>query len=365
MKRILTGFAFALGLAVSLAPRGQDAPAPPANTGFETAAPVTLDSRVEGAIQRNQYGNTEYAYYVLTLDEANANTRFDVVATGHGGEGKVSVAYVDGKDGPIEAVEANDSGEARLVSYVLGAGKHVFRLSASGVGEGTPPAFTLSFEPRGTWQAGEEREPNLRHDLAYAGQVEPGMKGEFAGEETYDFIAFDVPEPLRLWTVEANGDGLRALRLSSATAGVEKESSKEGQEAAQMWSVLLPPGKVYFQVMGGKGAWNVKLTPSGPAPIEALSGTPAARKEGESDEIEPNGGFDRALILPVDGSRAGQIEGTDDIDTYRFTLDGHGHGVAGLSVGAGRLLCRNPWRPAGEDALSAQCRPVARLWIRR
>lgn len=320
MKRLIAGASFAVSLAVAAVLTAQEGPTE--NATLETAAPVTLESRVEASIARNQYGGAVSRYYVLELSEAQKDARFDVVIP-NPANARLTLEYVDQSDYVVERAIRADSGELRLNRFVLGPGRHVFRVAAQLEDGQPPPAFTLLFEPKGTWQPGEEREPNEDISRETAGPIASGMKGTVTDGEDQDYFALDVTGPLQLWRIEATGAAVKGLVLVEPGGRDAKRANVLGEgETAQLWSVLLPPGRAHFRISSEPGEWVVTATPQGPAPIEVLGGLAAPRRSGETDEVEPNDGPDRALILPLDGSRAGQIESQEDHDVYRFTLDG-------------------------------------------
>lgn len=325
MRGLIAAAALAAVLAAAAVPSAQDAPAPgaaPANTTPATAQPIGLDGRAEAIVERNEYGNAVSRYYLLEIDAASAEARFDVVVA-NPSNARLNLEYVDANDYGIGRADRAENGELRLRSYVLGQGRHMLRVSAQ-LEEGDPlPSFTLSFERKGVWRPGEEREPNSDIKLETAAPVAAGMNGEISGEDDRDYFALDVTGPLQLWTVEAKGAAVGGLILTDAGGSDIKRASVPSEGGTtQLWSVLLPPGLAHFRIAADPGPWEVTATPQGPAPIEVLGGSAAPRKPGETDEVEPNDGKDRALILPMGGSRSGQIETGEDIDVYRFTLDG-------------------------------------------
>lgn len=315
MKRVW----IACGLALLMTGLIHGQEAPQANDDISRATPVTLDSRIETAIVVNQYGSGTDQYFALDLDAAGGDARFDVVAA-TGPTDRVEIDYLTDKGDQIFAVYGD--GEQRLKDYVLGAGRHFFRLRGSWDEGEQPPRVTLSFERKGTWQAGEEREPNGDFAHATAISIELSAKGVLADDSDRDIVAFESTAPARLWTIVATGDGMGALVLYDGAGNELKRVTRDPTlNDSQMWNVLLPPGLSYFEIGGDTGPWQIKATPNGPAPLEVLGGQAPARRTGEIDEVEPDNTPGQALILPFGAGRTGQIESNDDADIYRFSVE--------------------------------------------
>lgn len=303
-----------VALALTAGIHGQDAGGAP-----ESARPVRLDEAVEDVLRRDDNGYGVPAYFALDLDAVSGTARFDV-ALANPAHARLELALIDEANTSVDYV--NGDTDLRLRAYVLGPGRHVFSLRAlDSAGDAETP-FRLAFEPKGTWQAGEEREPNRTIALASPGRIASGLKGTIDSADDRDTLALQIDESLQLWTVEAKGPGAATLTLLDAAGQTQKSSTRpDATVAAQMWSLLLPPGRALFAISGEMGPWELTATPAGQVPLDILGGDAKARGAGEVDEVEPNGGADRALLLRLDSSRAGQIEGSDDEDAYRFTLN--------------------------------------------
>ncbi|BCW90680.1 hypothetical protein sos41_38540 [Alphaproteobacteria bacterium SO-S41] len=325
MKRLFVGGVLAAGLALSSLIHGQEAAPAPTNLTIETAETVKLDQRVETKIIISDGGYAVAAYYALEIPSEDEAARFDIVVA-NPTNARLNLTLADERDGSIAQADRAETGELRFKNFVLGKGRHFLRIGASLEKDDPVPPFTLSFERKGTWQTGEEREPNGDFKSESVVPVSVVMKGVIDDDNDRDFGAFEVTGPLQLWKLEARGPSANSLMLFNPQGSEIKRAERPSpSENPQLWSVLLPPGLAHVRVSGPPGAWEIVATPQGPAPIEVLGGDAAARKAGEIDEVEPNDGVDRALTLPLDGSRAGQIESSSDEDVYRFTLDAETH----------------------------------------
>lgn len=318
MARRLGIFLLSAALLVAV-PLGQDAPA--LNDTVASAEPIALAATLEVELKPDENGYGRPYYYALDIPEADANARFDAILRNVSGA-TVGFAYVDAKGNAIAQIHDN-SPERRFADYVLGAGRHYFMISPRFDEGVTAIPLTLSFERKTDWKPGEEREPNEDQAHQTVGPAETGMAGVKASIDERDHFAFEVKPPLRLWKIVAKGEAFDHLALIGANGSEIARAQRDKETgAAEMWSVLLPPGLTSFRISGPAGPWSVTATPVGPAPLDVLGGAAAPRADGEVDEVEPNDGAERALLLPLNGTRSGQIERDSDVDTYRFTLAG-------------------------------------------
>lgn len=291
------------------------------NDSPERAETVEMGSITEITLTPRENGYARPYYYAIDIPEADAAMRFDAALKNVTGT-HVQFAWVDERDLTREQW-ASRAPEHRFVDYVLGPGRHIFKVFAS-FDEGVAAIpLTLSFERKPDWKPGEEREPNERIEMQTVAAPELGMSGVKLSEEDREHFAFEVTGPLRLWKITATGDGFGSLAMLNAGNGEITRTDRDRNTGdVEMWNVLLAPGLNSFRITGPAGPWRVTATPVGPAPLDVLGGMAAPRAAGEVDEVEPNNGVERALLLPLNGSRAGQIEQPEDIDTYRFTLAG-------------------------------------------
>jgi len=311
-------FLTAACLAVT-APRSQDAP--PVNDAPERAETVAITADTEITAVPDANGNPRPYFYAFDIPESDAAARLDIALKNVTGA-SIQFALVNERGDVIEQVYTRDP-EQGFQAYVLGAGRHLLKIYPNFENGVASVPLTLAFTRKADWKPGEEREPNNSQDKETVGPVALGMSGDKASDDDAEHFAFEVTGPLQLWKITAKGEGFEALNLRSASGEeVSRAYRDKDTGIAEMWNVLLPPGRTSFRISGPAGAWSVTAVPTGPAPLDVLGGAAAPRKPGEVDEVEPNNGIERALLLPLGGSRAGQIEQSEDVDTYRFTLAG-------------------------------------------
>ena len=314
-----TAIFLSLAILSIAAPRSQEAPS--LNDAYERALTVTLTEPTEIVLQLPEDGYARASYYAIEIPAADAALRMDAVLANPSG-GQLQFALVNDKDYVIEQRTGREA-DMRFSDYVLGPGRHVFKIHPRFDDGIAAIPVTLRFERKPDWKPGEEREPNERLESATVGPIELGMSGQKMTDEDREHFALEVTAPLKLWKITATGEGFNALiLLNSAGREINRVQRDRDTGVAEMWNVLLPPGRNDFSISGPAGAWKVVATPMGPAPLDVLGGAAPPRGAGQVDEVEPNNGEERALFLPLGGSRAGQIEEADDVDTYRFTLAG-------------------------------------------
>ena len=310
------GFAACLGLA---AVRSQDAPQ--INDAPERAETIPITAPLEIVAVAGENGYPRTYYYAIEIPEADANARLDIVLRNVSGA-SVQFAQSNERGDTLEQWYTRDP-EQRFSDFVLGAGRHIFKIYANFDEGVTSVPLTLAFERKADWKPGEEREPNANLEQETVAAPELGMSGVKLNDDDREHFAFDVTGPLRLWKITATGEGFDYLNLLTAKGDeIARVARDKETGTAQMWSVLMPPGRNSFRISGPPGAWKVTATPMGPAPLDVLGGAAAPRSGSEIDEIEPNNGEERALLLPMDGARSGQIEHPEDVDVYRLTVPG-------------------------------------------
>lgn len=178
-------------------------------------------------------------------------------------------------------------------------------------------ALTLpAFDPA---SAAAESEPNNRPGQATPLAVGLAATGSLGPGDEYDWYRFAVEGEPQLWTIEAEGPGLRELALHAAgnrrIAGYEAG----GKRQVRLDNLLLVPGQYWIRVRGtGKaGEYHVR-------------GVALGRPD-KTAEFEPNDDPSQAQRLRFGETRQGVIDHPSDIDAYRFSLDAPTHARLNLT----------------------------------
>lgn len=241
---------------------------------------------------------SEQDYFVLSVP-ADAAGRYDVQLSAPSAA-SLSLSLQD--EGGSQHATADGNGRATLRDQALAPGRHFFKVSGS-----LPPQveYSLVAEELGSLPAGQEIEPN---DQAADGTPVPSsglIAGQFNGNEV-DFISLGITGELRLWNLEASGDGLSHLDLYDGAGNQITSSSVRSGAVLRLDHVLLPPGANTVRLGGEGGTWLLRATALGPV------------RDGE--EYEPDDDASRALPLPVGEPQKGWFERADDLDFYSFHL---------------------------------------------
>ncbi len=166
--------------------------------------------------------------------------------------------------------------------------------------------YTLTARISGTFNDGDEREPNDTPATANLLDGKP-VRGRFAGEDI-DMFRLVVSGAPQLWRVDAKGDGIASLEIADEHGkSVARAATTDGhRDAASIEGALLTAGSYTIAIAGRDGAYTLSY---------AASGTPDA-----DVSLEPNDTPDTATRLMIGRERKGVLTPTDKVDMYHFAF---------------------------------------------
>ena len=249
-------------------------------------------------------------HFLLTLDEAWLDVRFDVVlrSSDTPDDAEIDLALLD-PDG-TELQERSGHSEARLGGLVLQPGPHVLRVTAAHHG-----SYRLSIERRFLTSGAREREPNDAAVVAMPLDAPVELEGTFGGNE-WDTFVVTVKDTPKLWTLRAVGASVARLVLYRSDGEIRAEANRpERAQSVQLSSLLLLPGRHIIGVRGEDGNYRLHAFPT-----RAL-----ADAKSSGDEIEPNEVPAHAQRVELGSKRQGRLDYPGDVDTYRLSLSATAH----------------------------------------
>ena len=164
-----------------------------------------------------------------------------------------------------------------------------------------------------------EVEPNNQAEQATPLGKGLAAKGALGPDDAYDWYSLYVDGEPQLWTIEADGPGLR--RVGIHAAGDRELSGYEAGNKTQVRldNLLLVPGQYRIRVQGTAkgGEYHVRAVPLG--------------RPDKTAEFEPNDDASQAQLLRFAEARQGLIDHESDVDSYRFSLDAPTHLLLNLT----------------------------------
>jgi len=240
---------------------------------------------------------------------------------------ETSPAAVAATATPSGAIQAPGSEEA-LPDSGIAAAKAASKPKFVPTGE-KPKLMAVTLPPFDPATAIPEVEPN--NDAKQATPLSRALaaKGSLGANDEYDWYSFKVDGEPQLWTVEADGPGLRWVGIYAAgnreMAGYEAGSKTQ----VRVDNLLLVPGQYQIRVRGTSkgGDYTVRVVPLG--------------RPDKTAEFEPNDDPSQAQLLRFGEARQGLIDHDSDIDSYRFSLDAPTHILLTLAPPSDAKLMMN------------------------
>ena len=266
---------------------------------------------------------------------------------------KADLLRVRGVERPqtLYTLASHSGEEARSEAFILSAGDYLVGVYGFGIG-----AYQVKLESGSAPPPSGDREPNDRQDQATKVAGAFALSGATASDG--DRYAWTVaPDAARQsWSVTAQVALERGmdLWLYDASGGLLARRGRDALGRAALTNLTLAPGAYFLELQGDGAADNAyRLTAT-------ATGAPVPGAEAETND-QPEQANPWTMVSPV----TGQLNGANDRDLYRLTIDQAGadtrfdlrlrsdSGRAAQSVcssltvsgcNAGRVWARCPWR---------------------
>jgi outer membrane protein OmpA-like peptidoglycan-associated protein len=167
-------------------------------------------------------------------------------------------------------------------------------------------SYTLTARVSGSFNDGEEREPNDTPATANLLDGKP-VRGRFVSDDV-DMFRLVVSGAPQLWSVDAKGDGIASLEIADEHGkSIARVATTDGhRDSASIEGALLTAGSYTIAIAGRDGAYTLSYV---------ASGTPDA-----DVSLEPNDTTDTATRLMIGRERKGVLTPTDKVDMYHFVF---------------------------------------------
>jgi Mg-chelatase subunit ChlD len=176
-----------------------------------------------------------------------------------------------------------------------------------------PKLMAVTLPPLDPATAISEVEPNNEAKQATPLSKALAGKGSLGAGDEYDWYTFEAAGDPQLWSVEADGPGLRGVAIYAAGNRQMTGYDADTKTQVRLDNLLLVPGRYHIRVRGTAqgGEYTVRAVPLG--------------RPDKTAEFEPNDDPSQAQLLRYGEARRGLIDHDSDIDSYRFSLDAPTH----------------------------------------
>jgi hypothetical protein len=172
-----------------------------------------------------------------------------------------------------------------------------------------PKLMPVSLPPFDPAAAIAEAEPNDKPEQAT--QLAKGLaaRGSLGPGDEYDWYSFRVDGEPQLWSIEAQGAGMRGVGIYAAGNRKMVDYEAGGKPQVRLYNLLLVPGRYQIRILGTSkgGEYTVRAVPLG--------------RPDKTAEFEPNDDASQAQFLRFGEARQGLIDHASDVDSYRFSLN--------------------------------------------
>ncbi|MBT8443986.1 MAG: hypothetical protein KJO13_04535, partial [Gammaproteobacteria bacterium] len=269
------------------------------------------------------FENEEPAWYRIAFSEEQASSYWKISIQVP--VGRLVEAQLQNSAGETLATARNDAqGKATLTDLSLTAGDYYVQVRPIIPGS-REAGFVQSLRLTETGQrvAGSEAEPNDRWALANHSNDSACCTGRVGDRNDRDFFRY-VLEEAELDTLKnlvletAPGQNVQMCLLDGDGANIQCRSNVE---TVSMNDLRLTPGVYGVRVAGRTEGVEYRVAFEDAGPIE-----PAR-------ESEPNDKIEYAIGTPDNNRIKGSFDGRDDVDFYRFTIEGEPQLWRVLAVG--------------------------------
>ncbi len=277
------------------------------NDRREQAQEVRIGDTVEGGIQQNNDDD----WYKFTVDQTGKNYL------------RVDLSAVPEVDGRLYLLDANgrtllDVNEARknevetIAFFPVEPGTYYVHVYSAG--KATAEKYSLSLKLDGTWQEGQELEPNDRREQANDLPLGQSVEGHFQYHGDYDYFRLLVNQP-----------GKQEIHIDlSALPDYDQQFRIYDKDGKELWRAVQaakgePESVAYFTVTEGVYYIFVQGTQQQITDKYTLS-TKRLGPWNENEEAEPNNEIKGATEVSLGAPLTGRVNCDFDADYYAFTV---------------------------------------------
>ena len=221
---------------------------------------------------------------------------------------KVDLLRVLGAERPrlLYTLSSPHGGEVRSDSLILSAGDYLLGVYGFGVGD-----YQVKLEPGAALPASSGGKANHRQEQATKVSGAFDLSGTLAGDADWYAWTVSTADAGQVWnlTAQAALDRNVTLSLNDAAGSYIVRRTRDAAGRAALAGLRLAAG-AYLVRLEGDG------NPGDAYRFSAVAAGPPA----PGAEAEPNDRAEQANVWNMDESVAGQLNGTDDSDSYRFTI---------------------------------------------
>lgn len=220
---------------------------------------------------------------------------------------KVDLVQIrDGRPRTLYTLTSPDGGTVQTPPLLLSAGDYLLGVYGFGIGP-----YTLRLTAGEPLPAGGDKEPNDRQEQATKVAGAFSLSGAVGQDADWYALSVGAQDAGQVWTVagQAAVDRRITLNLYDSQGNLLARRGRDDAARAVFEALKLDAG-VYFLQLQGDG------DPPGVYTLGAVA-SPAVAAGGET---EPNDRKEQANAWDTAAPVSGRLYGTDDVDTYRFTV---------------------------------------------
>ncbi len=246
--------------------------------------------------------------YRFTVSPDQAGQTFNLVLDGvPNALTKADLLRVQGSDQPrsLYTLSSPHGDEVRSDAFILSAGDYLVGVYGFGVG-----AYQVRLEPGQALPPSGDKEPNDRQEQATKVAGAFNLSGTLAGDADWYAWTLSAADAGQVWnlTAQAALDRSIGVTLHDASGQQLSRRSRDSADRTTFAGLRLAAGTYLVQLQGDG-------SPGAAYRFSAVAGATVA-----GAEAEPNDRAEQANPWTLDTPATGQLNGADDIDSYRFTI---------------------------------------------